>query len=104
MYVHIGGVVRIDSPYDLGLYVRDQRGRLGLTQARLSTMAQVSRRWLSDLEAGKSTVELGLVFKVLEALDLILEASPFELGPDDINIDDIVPPRQHPTIGETKRG
>jgi HTH-type transcriptional regulator/antitoxin HipB len=96
--------VRIDSAHDLGLYIRDQRRRLGLTQADLSTTARVSRRWLSDLEAGKSTVELGLVFRVLDALELILEAGPIEFGPDDINLDDIVPPRRQRTNREPNHG
>lgn len=82
--------MRIDSARDFGIYVREQRRRRGLTQAGLSVAARVSRRWLSDLEAGKPTVELGLVFKVLGAMDLILEAGPIEFGPDRINLDDIL--------------
>jgi len=64
--------MRLNNARDLGLYVRDRRRRLGLTQAGLAASAQVSRRWLSDLEAGKPTAEVGLVFKVLHALDLAL--------------------------------
>jgi transcriptional regulator with XRE-family HTH domain len=73
-----------------------------MTQADLSASAQVSRRWLSDLEAGKPTAEIGLVFKILNALDLTLEASPPELGPDEINLDDII--RAHAQPEETTRG
>jgi y4mF family transcriptional regulator len=82
--------MRLASVRDLGLYVRDRRRRLGMTQIDLSTAAQVSRRWLSDLEAGKATAEVGLVFKVLHALELTLEARPAETGPDDINLDDVL--------------
>jgi len=94
--------MRLASVRDLGLYVRDRRRRLGMTQADLSASAHVSRRWLSDLEAGKPTAEIGLVFKILKALDLILEASPPVLGPDDINLDDVIRAHAHP--GETSRG
>jgi y4mF family transcriptional regulator len=82
--------MRLNNTRDLGLYVRDRRRRLGLTQADLATSAQVSRRWLSDLEAGKPTAEVGLVFKVLHALDVAVDASPVEWGPDDINLDDLL--------------
>jgi len=83
-------VMRLNTPRDLGLYVRERRRRLGLTQADLSASAQVSRRWVSDLEAGKSTAEVGLVFKVLHALDVRLDAAPNERGPDDIDLDDLL--------------
>jgi y4mF family transcriptional regulator len=82
--------MRLNNIRDLGLYVRNRRRRLGITQASLAASAQVSRRWLSDLEAGKPTAEVGLVFKVLHALDVALDASPVEWGPDDIDLDDVL--------------
>jgi HTH-type transcriptional regulator / antitoxin HipB len=94
--------MRLASVRDLGLYVRDRRRRLGLTQADVSASAQVSRRWLSDLEAGKQTAEIGLLLKVLRALDLTLEISPAEFGPDDINLEDII--RAHARPRDTDRG
>jgi HTH-type transcriptional regulator / antitoxin HipB len=36
-----------------------------MTQVQPADRAGVSRRWLSDLEAGKPTAEVGLVFKVV---------------------------------------
>src|SRR4029450_3195477 len=80
-----GSLMRLTSVGDLGLYVRDRRRRLGMTQNDLAALAQVSRRWLSDLEAGKPTAEIGLVFKLLHALGLTLEASSAQPGPDDID-------------------
>ncbi|MCO8273441.1 helix-turn-helix domain-containing protein [Actinoplanes sp. TRM 88003] len=47
-----------------------------MTQAHLAARAGVSRRWLSDLEAGKPTAEVGLVFKVLSALGLLVDVRP----------------------------
>jgi y4mF family transcriptional regulator len=66
--------MRLSNAADLGRYVRDRRRAAGLNQTDLATRATVSRRWLSDLEAGKATVEVGLVFKVLSALGLVLDA------------------------------
>jgi len=68
--------VRIASPRDLGLYVRDRRTQLGMTQADLAGAAGVSRRWLLDLESGKPTAQIGLVLRTLQALGLVVEAQP----------------------------
>jgi len=65
--------MRIRNALDLGHYVRDRRKAAGLSQAALATKSGVSRRWLSDLEAGKATVEVGLVFHVIAALDLFVD-------------------------------
>ena len=68
--------MRLSNVRDLGRYVRDRRRAVGLSQAGLATRATVSRRWLSDLEAGKPTVEVGLVFKVIGALGLYVDCLP----------------------------
>ena len=96
--------MRLNNARDLGLYVRDRRRRLGLTQAGLAASAQVSRRWLSDLEAGKPTAEVGLVFKVLHALDLALDASPVAWGPGDINLDEVLRAQDEASQGEASQG
>ncbi len=77
--------MRIASARDLGLFVRQSRQDSGRTQAELAAEAGVSRRWLSDLEAGKATAEFGLVLRTLHALNIGLDASP--IGPDPGNID-----------------
>lgn len=79
--------MRIASIRDLGLLVRDRRRALGRTQAELAAAARVSRRWLSDLEAGKATAEVGLVFRTLHALELMLDIRPVERGPHDVDLD-----------------
>lgn len=68
--------MRITSARDLGLYVRDRRRDLGVTQAQVAEAAGVSRRWLLGLENGKPTMQIGLVFRTLEALDLLMEVRP----------------------------
>lgn len=60
--------MRIGTPRDLGRYVREQRRAARLNQTDLAARASVSRRWLSDLEAGKPTAEVGLVLRVITAL------------------------------------
>jgi y4mF family transcriptional regulator len=93
MYVHITmdrGQLRIDSARDLGLYVRDRRRALAMTQADLASAAQVSRRWLADLEAGKATAEIGLAFRALHALGLIITVHPVEPAPDGVDLDELL--------------
>jgi HTH-type transcriptional regulator / antitoxin HipB len=87
-YLHIGyacartctleGPVRIDNTKDLGAYVRERRRQLDLTQTELANRARVSRRWLSDLEAGKETVDIGLVLRTLRTLNVVVNAQPVE--------------------------
>jgi transcriptional regulator with XRE-family HTH domain len=61
-----------------------------MTQIDLAASAEVSRRWLSDLEAGKATAEIGLTFKVLHALGITLEAHPAGVGGDEIDLDSLL--------------
>jgi HTH-type transcriptional regulator/antitoxin HipB len=65
-------MIRIRTPLDLGLVIRRQRRRLGLSQADLAGRAGVGRQWLVDVEHGKARAELGLVLRTLAALDLAL--------------------------------
>lgn len=76
--------MRISNARDLGFYVRDRRRDLGLTQARLAGSARVSRRWLTDFEAGKPTAEVGLILNVLHALGLVLHADPADASPSGV--------------------
>lgn len=63
-------MIRIRSCSALGGAVREQREHEGLTQAELARRAGVSRQWLSALENGKTSVEMGKVLTVLGVLGL----------------------------------
>lgn len=65
--------MRIDKPEDLGHWVRDRRGALGWTQARLGQKIGSTRFWVADLEAGKPTLELALVLKAVHALGAVVD-------------------------------
>ena len=54
----------------LGLSIRNERKRLGVTQADLAMTAGVGLRFLSELENGKESVHLGKMLHVTEALGL----------------------------------
>lgn len=68
----------LTSARELGSYVRDRRHSLGWSQDDLAAHARVSRRWVVDLEAGKSTARIALVFRALDALGIVLDAKPEE--------------------------
>jgi len=69
-------VRRIRSGRELGATVRARRGELGRSQGEIAAAAGVSRQWLSELESGKQTAEVGLVLRVFDALALDLVPQP----------------------------
>ncbi len=64
------------SPADFGSYMRACRTGAGLSQAELASRVGVSRKWISEVENGKATVELGRVVAAFSCLGLVLRAEP----------------------------
>mgnify|MGYP003382131556 CR=1 FL=1 len=60
----------IQTSKAFGSALRHARKSQGLSQAELAQRAGVGRPWLSELETGKRTAELGRALTVLAALDL----------------------------------
>jgi y4mF family transcriptional regulator len=58
----------IRSPEQLGAALRAARKRLGLTQPELALAAGVGVRFMVELEAGKPTLQLERVLRVIDAL------------------------------------
>jgi HTH-type transcriptional regulator/antitoxin HipB len=58
----------IRSPRQLGDALRAARRQLGLTQPQLALAAGVGVRFIVDLEAGKPTLRLENVLRVIDAL------------------------------------
>ena len=58
----------IRSPQQLGRALRAARKHLGLTQPQLALAAGVGVRFIVDLEAGKPTLRLENVLRVIDAL------------------------------------
>ena len=63
------------TPEELGTIVRKQRKALGLTQAELALTSGTGMRFISDLENGKPTCQLGKTLTVLRTLGLRLTLS-----------------------------
>ncbi|TWT21505.1 helix-turn-helix transcriptional regulator [Luteimonas marina] len=60
------------DPGTLGAAVRQARKTHGLTQAELAGLAGTGPRFISELERGKASAELGKVLDVLAVLGLHL--------------------------------
>jgi y4mF family transcriptional regulator len=64
------------SPEELGRAIRAERRLQKLRQGELAALAGVGNRFLSDLENGKPTVELGRAMQVLNMLGLTVSVRP----------------------------
>lgn len=60
----------VTSPGELGLLVRAVRRNSHIRIDDLAAMARVSKQFATDVELGKPTVRLGLVFQILNELGL----------------------------------
>ena len=63
----------MESTLDIGRQVKRQRKQLGMNQAELAMVSGTGVRFISDLENGKETCEVGKVLKVLASLGLKIE-------------------------------
>lgn len=71
-----GQPAAIETAADLGQLVRSARKRMGMTQQRFADLAGVGRRFLSELEGGKASLEIGRVLAVCKAAGIDLYARP----------------------------
>jgi y4mF family transcriptional regulator len=69
------------TPEELGRIVRKERKAMGLTQADLALTSGTGMRFISDLENGKPTCQIGKTLTVLKTLGLRLAlSSPYSPG------------------------
>jgi len=66
----------LKNAQSVGDLVRRARRDQGLDQTALARRVGVSRQWISEIENGKSSVELALVLRTFAALDLQILAIP----------------------------
>jgi HTH-type transcriptional regulator / antitoxin HipB len=63
----------VRSAVDIGAAIRKKRKEDGLTLADAAGLCNVNYRFLSDLENGKATAQLGKALQVLHALGIEIE-------------------------------
>ena len=77
-------ITAINTPTALGQSARAARKQLGLTQPQLALAAGVGVRFIVDLEAGKATLRLENILRVLHALGgtLVVTGLPSPANPE----------------------
>lgn len=64
---------KIQSPEDIGAWVRWRRKASGKTLAEAAALIGVGVRFLHELEHGKATASLGKTLTVLQRMGLVIE-------------------------------
>ena len=67
---------KIVSSSNIGELVRISRKKQGATQADFASLCGVGVRFISELENGKSTVQIGKLLQVLKCLGLEMTINP----------------------------
>lgn len=65
-------MTKVQDAKDIGQIVRRRRKDAGLTLQQAAGMAGVGVRFLSELERGKSTLQIGLAISVLQLFGIDL--------------------------------
>ena len=65
--------IKVRSTEQLGLAVACARKERGYSQQQFADLAGVGRRFVSDLENGKPTAEIGKVLQILTALGIDMQ-------------------------------
>lgn len=90
--------MRIRTVRDIGILIKEARIQRGLTQSGLAKMINVTQSWISWIENGKPTAEIGNVLLALTALgvemnfNLPLPETGAGLHQDSDPADDDTPP------------
>jgi y4mF family transcriptional regulator len=67
---------KIVSSNNIGEIVQVSRKKQGATQAEFASLCGVGVRFISELENGKSTVQVGKLLQVLKCLGLEMTINP----------------------------
>ena len=68
-------MTKVYSVQDVGNVVRSARKDAGLTQRELASACGCGVRFISDLENGKQTIEMGRAIRIMNTLSLDVEVS-----------------------------
>jgi len=69
-------MTKVENPREIGHLIRQRRKEAGLTLQDAAGMAGVGVRFLSELERGKATLQIGLAMEVLQLFGLELHIHP----------------------------
>jgi len=79
--------MHVRTTRELGGVIKSRRRLLGWNQDQLADRIGVSRRWIMTIEQGKSSAEVSLVLRALNALGLVADVvqAPVAHGPVDLD-------------------
>ncbi|MGI9042776.1 MAG: helix-turn-helix domain-containing protein [Gemmatimonadaceae bacterium] len=86
--------MRIRTRKDLGQLIREMRRGLGLTQAQLAEIVGVNRRWVVQVEQGKTSADLRTLLRALRAVGAELHLSPMRTSAAAKELNEIVDARR----------
>lgn len=69
-------MTKVTNPQELGQLIRQRRKAARLTLKEAAGLAGVGVRFLSELERGKPTLQIGLAIEVLQLFGLELHVYP----------------------------
>jgi y4mF family transcriptional regulator len=72
---------KINTSHDIGRIIRAKRREIGVKQDAAAGLSGVGAKFLSQLENGKETAELGKVLQVLKKLGLEIYIFPRSSNP-----------------------
>lgn len=75
------GTTAIQNSAELGQALRGARKSIGLTQPQLALAAGVGVRFIVDLEAGKPTLQLQPLMRVIDALGAVIHLKGLPQSP-----------------------
>lgn len=78
---------KVSTVKDLGQRIRMKRKKLGFTLKHVAGLSGIGIRYLSELERGKDTIEMGKALSVVNSLGLKLVVQPkSDLKHKDLNV------------------
>lgn len=94
--------MRANTVHAIAAALRGRRVSLGWSQAETAAVAGISRKFVSEVEAGKETVELGKVLSLADAMGLDINVT-FAVGEDGVPVDPDVLRLAGPAPSSSKR-
>lgn len=74
-------MMRVRTARDIGIIIREARNRRGLSQAALAKQLNTTQTWVSWIENGKPTAEIGAVLLALTTLGARIDISMVTMPP-----------------------
>lgn len=76
-------IMIINSNHDIGQIIRKVRKQLNITQGDLALTAGTGLRFISELEQGKPTCQIGKILQVLQVLGIRCQLTHTEITDDE---------------------